>query len=398
MRLKTFEKITLYDARYRIGYGLLIGLGLFLLVFRLGSLLPGLSGPEVTSAQTSTVSDIRQNPINAPYRLLQGASVKVFGATDWAVRLPSVMFGVLTIFALFVFLRRLYGERIAIMGSLLVGFSSFFLIYARLGTPSIMMAWAIAALLAVGAWILTSEKITSRHIISAAVVGSVALYVPFGWLWLLLIILAKPKELINTIKQGNNFAIAGFVLILLAAIGPIAFAASQNTALLKDFVLWPDVVPNLRAFLGNIVRVLLAPFWRDTLADPVTHLGNLPLLDIFSSAMVILGGLTLLFKPTLARTRVLIIILTVSVISIAATRDRGAFAMLIVPFAVLGAVGLHRLLGEWYEMFPKNPFARVGALAPVAIVLLMAVYYQLHRTYVAWPRNPDVKASYNQKL
>lgn len=398
MRLKTFEKITLYDARYRIGYGLLVGLGLFLLVFGLDGLLPGFSQVEIDSVNGSTIASIKDNPVNAPFRLLQLTSTNVFGLNGWGVRLPSILFGATSILCLFIFLRKLYGEKIAIMGSLLAGLSSFFLIYARLGTPAIALTWSIASLLAIGSVMMTTQKVKSTHILLASVLGSVVIYFPFGWFWLLLILLAKPKEMIRTLREGNNFALIGFLAIITLALVPLVFALITSPSIAKDFVLWSGDLPKFSEFVKNILRVLLAPFWRDTILNPTTHLGNLPLLDVFSSSMVILGGLTLLFKPTLARTRVLIIILIVSTLAISLTQDRSVYAMLIIPLAVLGAVGLHRLLEEWYGLFPKNPFARVGALIPVALVLTMAVYYQLHRTFVAWPKNPEVKAAYNQRF
>lgn len=57
------------------------------------------------------------------FSLLSHESVRLFGESAWAVRLPSVIFGVLSVVALFLLGRRLLGVREALLASALMTFS-----------------------------------------------------------------------------------------------------------------------------------------------------------------------------------------------------------------------------------------------------------------------------------
>ncbi len=398
MKLKTFESVTLYRYRYIIGYGLMITLGLLLLLFKLGSLTPGLANPEVQSLDSSHISAIAQKPINAPYRLLQATSHKVLGEHIWAVRLPSVLFGVIMIVGVYLFLRYSYTERVAVMGTILVGVSSTTAVFSRLGTSYIAMASVLAALLGATTWTMAAETIRRRHIIVLAITAAAALYTPLGIIWLAVLLLIHPKELRKVVGNMSNAWIGVGIFLFLLLILPIILSAAKDPGMLRDWLLLPATLAPLGDILFNIIRVPTAFLWRHTLVDPVTHLGNLPLLDMFTSIMVVLGALTLLFKPTLARTRTLLLCGIIGILASAISAVPANFIVLLPVTAILAAIGMERMLEEWYNTFPRNPFARIGALLPLAVIFGMTVFYHIHRSFVAWPRNQETKSAYNLRL
>ena len=398
MKLKTFESLTLYRFRYRIGYALLFGLGAVLMLWKLGSLVPGVSIAELASAKSSTLRAVWENPIYAPYRLLQAISLKLLGQNAWALRLPSVVFGTFSVFGVYLFLRNAYAERVAVMGSILFGVSSALLGASRYGTASISMAWTMAALLGIASWIMTATKITWWHLTNAAIVAVFALYSPLGWLWLSVIFFLHPKEVIRTIKDASNIWLALATMGFLVAISPIVLAAIRDPQIIRAWAFIPETLPSIATIATNIVRVIASLAWRNTLSDPATHLGNLPILDIFTASMTFLGVLTLIMKPALARTRILLITGGLAVAAIAINYSAESFVLLLPLAAIFTAIGLERMLEEWYEMFPRNPFARVGALIPLALVFAMTMFYQVHRGFVAWPKAPETKAAFQQRL
>ena len=398
MKLRTFESLTLYRHRYKVGYGLILGLGVFLLLFKLGSLLPGISVTESFSRDSSTLQRIWANPVFAPYRLLQLLCLKVLGQNAFALRLPSVIFGAATVFGVYLFLRSILAERVAVMGAILVGISTFLMTFSRIGDPSISLAWALSALLAITSWLMSSEKRGWWQITNAAIVSVLALYIPFGWLWLLIIVALHPREFQRFIKRSSKIWLAVGIFGGLVAIAPLVYAIVKEPQILKNLILWPDGMPSFRELSLNAIKIVPALGWRDLFADPRTHLGNLPLLDVFTSAMVLTGALTLIMKPTLARTRILFICGIACFVFLAVNPNPTNFAILIPIIGILGAIGMERLLMEWYEMFPLNPFARVAALLPLAIIFSMTIFYHVHRSFVAWPKTPETKAAYQQKL
>ncbi len=54
------------------------------------------------------------------YSILAHASIETFGESAWALRLPSVLFGVASIWALFLLIKKLLGEREALLGCALM--------------------------------------------------------------------------------------------------------------------------------------------------------------------------------------------------------------------------------------------------------------------------------------
>ena len=94
MKKPKVQNLFLYRHRYGIGYTVL-GLILVSVLFLLPLVSPsGLSQPEIDSAVTSYY-DTPSNLIDLPYHLLQKLSISLFGLTTYAIKLPSILIGVL---------------------------------------------------------------------------------------------------------------------------------------------------------------------------------------------------------------------------------------------------------------------------------------------------------------
>ena len=76
-----------------------------------------------------------------PYSYLSGAAAYFFGMDEFSIRLPSAIFGILTIPLLYIFVRRLYGPFPAIVTSFLLTFSSWHIIFSRMGRMYVMFVF-----------------------------------------------------------------------------------------------------------------------------------------------------------------------------------------------------------------------------------------------------------------
>jgi mannosyltransferase len=90
------------------------------------------------------------------FSLLSHESVRLFGESPWAVRLPSVVFGGLSIWALFLLGRRLLGEREALLASALTTFSYHHIWFSQNARG--YMALLFFALLAMWLWFEALER------------------------------------------------------------------------------------------------------------------------------------------------------------------------------------------------------------------------------------------------
>src|SRR5690606_18724064 len=112
------------------------------------TLVPGLSEAELqTLNQSGDWHVILDNPINAPYKLLQLVLAKFDLVSPFTVRSISALCGLAAIGAFYYVLSRWHTSRIALLGTALFATSSWFLYYARLATPEILLP--LAALLSI---------------------------------------------------------------------------------------------------------------------------------------------------------------------------------------------------------------------------------------------------------
>ena len=130
------SKLFLYRYRFIIGFTLL-GLAFAGLLFGLPLLSPGgLSDAEiqstVTSAHLSSTSILNGEVVDLPYHALQKLSITLFGLTTYAIKLPSIIIGLLLGALLILLLNRWFKTNVALFASILAVLSASFLYLAGL--------------------------------------------------------------------------------------------------------------------------------------------------------------------------------------------------------------------------------------------------------------------------
>jgi len=66
----------------------------------------------------------------------------------------------------------------------------------------------------------------------------------------------------------------------------------------------------------------------------------------------------------------------------------GNLLLLIPLIYILVAAGLVMLFSQWYEIFPRNPIARMAVFMPTIILLGAVIWYHHTRYFVAGPSSP----------
>lgn len=75
-----------------------------------------------------------------------------------------------------------------------------------------------------------------------------------------------------------------------------------------------------------------------------------------------------------------------------------AVIFLILPLAILIAHGLKYLLEKWYGLFPENPYARIAAIVPLAILFTAIILPSLLQYVYGYRYNPNVAGQFSQEL
>lgn len=332
--------------------------------------------------------------INAPYLVpayIVGSAIDnmLIGA-----RIVSVAFSLLATWALFVLLKRWFSVQVAAVGSLLFITSSWVLAISHQATPFIMLV--ICPLLLIAS--LTRFVNNKEHCFLSflLMVSALALsaYIPYMFWPMLVVLLAMSILYRNKLLTLNKKQLIVGAVLYTVLLLPLFISITQYPGQLKEFIGLPLELPTFSQYFKNFlwqfstIFIYAQPF-------PELYVGRLPLLDIFSVAMVLLGIYH--FIHHMPRRRIIsfgfLFIVLALIIPLTDPYQIPMSAFVAIIY-VLIAGGVYELLRQWFSYFPRNPFARNGAVVLVAIIIGLATLYNLQRFYVAWPNAPETKAVY----
>ncbi len=123
----------------------------FLRLYRLADAPPGLYRDEAVNGLDALRGPAIFYPANngreGLYISVQSLSVAVFGREPWALRLPSAIFGVLTVAGLYFLAAELYGETVALYAAFFLATSFWHIVFSRIGFRAIaapcFLTWAL---------------------------------------------------------------------------------------------------------------------------------------------------------------------------------------------------------------------------------------------------------------
>jgi hypothetical protein len=108
-----------------------------------------------------------------------------------------------------------------------------------------------------------------------------------------------------------------------------------------------------------------------------------PLLSIPTIALAIVGLIRTVNDYHSVRSYVLMLWLAVlmPVVGLNPTH----LNVLFVPVMLLGAIGMQSLFRYWYDLFPRNPYARIFGLLPLGLLLASVIQFNYQRYFVGVP-------------
>ena len=357
----------LYRWRYVLGY-CLIGLVLLGLLVMAGLHIPGgLSGAEISSVvSSSSLSITAFDPsmiVNLPYKILQRGSIELFGVSNISIKLPSLILGALSIFGMVLLLRTWFRRNVAIIATVLVITTGQFLYVTQSGTPSIVyIFWSVWLLAAA---MMVSRKATPRLFWKTLLcaIAALSLYTPLS-IYILLALLSAVvlhphlRYLVRRLSKVK-LSIALFPALLLIA--PLMYALVKDPPIGLELLGIPNQWPNL---FSNTVQLLQQYF---DFTAPASGVLMIPVYGLGSIVLIALGIFHLFTTKYTARSYIIsawvILLLPILIINPRYT------SVTFLPALLLIAMGIYMLLRNWYQLFPRNPYARIAGLIPLAILI-----------------------------
>ncbi|MBQ9017022.1 glycosyltransferase family 39 protein [Candidatus Saccharibacteria bacterium] len=376
MKKIVISKLFLYKHRFVIGYSLL-ALAFFALLFIMPIISPdGLSDAEMTSAVTSNDLSVESithgNFIDLPYHFLQKLSIGFFGLNSYAIKLPSIIFGIILGFLLILLLNRWFKNNVAIIASVMTVLSPPFLYLAGSGTPSIMLVFWPTLLLWLGSKIQGEKKPRVSFCFLFAFFLLFAVFTPhliYLAAFIFIFVLTQPhlRFVVKSLPRKPFIAIAALSVLSVAFL-VLSFLRFPDTA---KTLLWTDSFGN---FFEHIKTAFL-PFFSWSGSAESTMLS--PMIGIATLSVAIIGVISTA-KGFFASRNSIATMLTLFTIFISGLSPNSA-VLIILPLAILTSHGVRYILEKWYGLFPENPYARVVGFVPIAtfigIILVSSLEY-----------------------
>jgi hypothetical protein len=371
---------------------------LWLMFYRLGNIIGGVSHAEASVMKLPLGwHGLYKDPLNLPINVLRSIEMKYFSPlSQTLLRLPNVVFGILTIICFYALCYIWYGFRIAIMTSAMFAASAWTMHVSRYASYDVEYLFAITLFLLTTA-ILHKQPKNKYWYSVINFIWSILLFIP-GMVWFIgYDIWRQRKEIKHGFREQNS---------LLAIPVYIASSIISFPLLLLNFTHSP---PSVLSWLGipakfnptltmvkDFFGVFVHLFIRGP-QNPALWVGKAPVLDIFALFCAAIGIYFYVTHLKASRTKLLFICFAIGVTLI--TLDGAVKLSILVPmvFLFIGA-GLAYLLRQWLQVFPINPIARGVGYGLIIFAITLSCVYNLRAYYVAWPHNPISQSVFDVRL
>jgi len=364
----------------------------FLLCFEIGSITNFKISPLEAQfiSDASTLGNILGNSLYLPLKLL--VYLLSFIPMDAVfLRIASSFVGGLAAVYFYIILRKLHTKRVTAIAIVLFVTSSWFLQTARGITPVVMALYSVTALIFLSLW-LPHAKHTKLAFMFAATVAASLIYTPGFLLLLFLLVTIKLKKFTNILKTVPNWLVILSGLLFMIMICPLVYSLVFGSLDWRAYLGLPTVIEPLEW----MKRLLIIPaylFARGPL-QPEFNVARLPLLDIFTTMLAVLGTYLYYYQRRLSRTSLLVILVIFSAIMIAL--NGALWLPLLMPIVyILAAMGVAVLLQKWFTVFPRNPLARGLGIAIFCLAIATVPVYHLTRYFVVWPHNTATRLTFD---
>ncbi len=385
-----------YKWRYYIGYGLITLLAIGLLVFA-GLFAPGgiSSAEEAAVVKSATISIVDINSFavtNLPFHLLQQASISLFGVSDFSIKLPSLILGLISAIGLILLLRQWFKPNIAVLASIIAVTTGQFVFIAQSGTPGILYVFWSVWILLLGTLIAKKAKPPLLWNTLFFVVAALSLYTPLSIYALLALGIAAflhphLRHIVRTLPKKH---IALGMVLAAIIVAPLIYGIVLNPRLGLDILGIPTAMPDLIANLKLLANQYLGFMFSSTtgLMTPVFGLGSL---------LIIGFGVYKLIQTRESTQSYLIMTWLLCLIPVLLINPLFT-SVTFLPLVLLLATGLSSLLGYWYRLFPFNPYARTAGLIPLVILVGALVFSGLERYIYGYQYDPGTVANFSRDL
>ena len=155
-----------------------------------------------------------------------------------------------------------------------------------------------------------------------------------------------------------------------------------------------NLVDSIPTIILNIIDAVRSIFFVGMPGTPI-GLGQLPMLDIFSVFMFLLGCYYFERRLSLKRSKLLFGGMAIGFIVCSLSEfDLVRYSLLLPLVYIFISAGIHESISRWLAVFPRNPIARGVGVVVLAISIGFVGSYHLRKVFIARPGNPEIRSLY----
>lgn len=397
MKLRTVKELLLYNYRYWFGYSIIIGFVAYFLGWRIGSIPNGLGAAEIAAAsRNASLGTLLEMPLYPLHALLQWASIQFFGVTIISIRLGSLIIGLCVALTLYLLLKKWFGKPTALLSTAIFISADWFLFIARLGTGAIEFSlWLLLAFICFTK--LLEKKTAWLLLLVVAFIG--LLFSPFG----IYAVMTLGAGLLASRVFRQRALEAPLVIkgvsgvLLVAAIGAIGYISTKNITFLQN-LFGVQSLPTITGYIGNVLGNLTSVVAVLPNSNPTISPTGIFFVRFFEFIFIIFG--VIMFWRTRVN-RLNLIVLAVSVVLVLASGfsagSRGS-GLALIPAAIFMTAGIRHFMHRWQRTFPRNPYARIAAYAPLTILFIGVVTLHFASYFLLWPTQASTQQAFQKDI
>ncbi|MBX4197586.1 glycosyltransferase family 39 protein [Candidatus Saccharibacteria bacterium] len=378
--------------RWPAGHVIFFLSALGLLGLKLSSITPGISGAESASRQSSTnLNSLLDNPLNAPYRLIEHYLIKLWPDNVFSLRLTSVILAVLIAWCFYKLAVNWFGRLIGLFGSLIFLSTPLLIIAAHQASSEIMFFSPIIVMW-LFAWLAKAERTQVLAWLSLLVACGLLVYTPGMLWWVLGAAIISRKRLMAAVDPTRMWASAAGLALAAGLAAPLVISTVKHSHIIKPLLLIPSSWPVPLTIFKQLGWMGLAIFVK-TPSHALLILDRLALISALVIALAIFG---IYAMASVAKSKAVTLALGIGFAVIAAGINNNLYLLALGLPAILifASAGLRYLYIEWRSIFPRNPVPKSFALLLIATVTLSQLYFGIRYGLIAWPRNSATRSAY----
>lgn len=390
-----------HKAPILITYAVLLSATALLFVYKQNTLIPGAHSGEVIVRERVELYEYPWRiSVDAPYATASWLTSKVF-FTDPLVsaRFVAAIVSTLSVLMFYHLLRNwLLSPGKAVVGTALFATSSWTLAIGRGAHGVTVGVFLLLLIFTLGTRLLFTTKPFLDWLFLVMAV-SLSLYTPVvPWLVFIVGVVSvlhyKQRQRSVPIKLWQKLVAASAgVILLVPMLISLIIEPRQGLQLLGV----DNIVDSIPTMVLNITDAVRSIFFVGIPGSPI-GLGKLPMLDIFSVFMFLLGCYYFERRLALKRSKLLFGGLAIGfVICSLSEFDLVRYTLLLPLIYIFISAGIHESITRWLAVFPRNPIARGIGVVVLAISIGFVSSYNLRKVFIARPSNPEIRSLYTIK-